>query len=212
MGFPRITAAYRWLAEGRYFFLCVAVIIVALGLSLRPHTSERVIRLTGGVLQLFGIGTVILGIRDTRALFGHPSLTSKVKAWLGRFPLRRRRAIALAGSATMSALVGHARVHGMHGPGPNPTTESRLDALEKNVTAIHERITQTQQEMDGVMSKSAASLQREEQARATEDSAIRERLTATGTGGLYISAIGAAWLFVGVILSTASAEIAAVIK
>jgi hypothetical protein len=69
MNFPRLKALYSWVAEARYFFLCEAVIVAALGVALRPHTNEPVIRLTGGVLQLLGIGTVILGIRDTRALF-----------------------------------------------------------------------------------------------------------------------------------------------
>jgi hypothetical protein len=34
-----------------------------------------------------------------------------------------------------------------------------------------------------------------------------KKLEATGTGGIHISAIGASWLFVGVILSTAAVEI-----
>jgi hypothetical protein len=90
--------------------------------------------------------------------------------------------------------------------------ETRLDALEKNVTAIHERISQTQAEMDEGFQRSADARKREEQSRLAEDAAIREKLEATGTGGVHISAIGASWLFVGVILSTASAEIAALIK
>ena len=34
-------------------------------------------------------GQFIWGIADTRALFGQPSFTSKIKAWLGSFPLLR---------------------------------------------------------------------------------------------------------------------------
>jgi len=37
-------------------------------------------------------------------------------------------------------------------------------------------------------------------------------LEATGTGGVHISAIGASWLFVGIILSTAAPEIAEFLK
>jgi hypothetical protein len=37
-------------------------------------------------------------------------------------------------------------------------------------------------------------------------------LEASGTGGVHISAIGASWLFVGVILSTAAIEIAELLK
>ena len=92
------------------------------------------------------------------------------------------------------------------------TIESLAEALEKNVTSIHERITQAQNEIDGEFRKAADALKNESQLRVTEDNLIREKLVATGTGGVHISAIGASWLFVGVILSTAAIEIADLLK
>jgi hypothetical protein len=64
----------------------------------------------------------------------------------------------------------------MDGPGANPTTETRLDALEKNVTAIHERINTTQKEMEKEFHKTADALKREEQSRVAGDTAIGEML------------------------------------
>ena len=208
----RIKAVWPWFAKARHALLAVAVIAVALMISLRPHTPEPVIRLTGLALQLMGIATVIWGISETRALFGHPSLIRAVKGWLDRFPLIRRNITIAVGSAALSAAMGKARVYVTHRAGPDSTVESRLDALEKNVAAIHERITQTQAEVDEESRKSADALKREEQSRLAEDAAIRKQLEATGTGGVHISAIGASWIFVGVILSSASVEIAAFIK
>jgi hypothetical protein len=208
----RLKAVWPWLVEARHASLAAAVICVALVISLRPHTTEPVIRLTGLVLQLLGIGTVIWGISETRALFGHGSLRSKARAWLGRFPLLRRNIVFAAGNLELSAFVAKGRAHVTHGPGANPTIETRLEALEKNVTSIHERISQTQKEMDEELSKTADALKREEQSRQAEDRAIREKLEATGTGGVHISAIGALWLFVGVILSTAATELAQLFK
>ena len=208
----RLKAVWPWLVEARHAWLAGAVICAALVISFRPHTTESVIRLTGLVLQLLGIGTVIWGISETRALFGHASLTSKARAWLGRFPLLRRNIVVAAGSVAFSATLDKARAHVTHGPGANPTIETRLEALEKNVTSIHERISQTQKEMDEELRKTADALKREEQSRQAEDRAIREKLEATGTGGVHISAIGASWLFVGVILSTAATEIAELLQ
>lgn len=208
----RLKAVWAWLAEARYTWLSAAVIGTALVISLRPHTAESVIRLTGLVLQLLGIGTVIWGISKTRALFGHPSLASKTRAWLSRFPLLRRNVVIAAASTTLSLGVGKARGYVTHRPGADPTIEARLDALEKNVTAIHERISQAQREIDEGFQKTADALKLEEQSRQAEDNAIRERLEVTETGGVYISAIGASWLLVGVILSTAATEIAALLK
>jgi hypothetical protein len=208
----RLKAVGTWLAEARYAWLSVAVICAALVISLRPRTTETVIRLTGLSLQLLGIGTVIWGISATRAVFGHPSFGAKTKAWLSRFPLLRRNAVVGVGGASFSAAFGKARAYGTHGPGPNPTIESRLDALEKNVTSLHERISGTQKEMDEEFQKSTDALRREEQSRQAEDHAIRKKLEATGIGGVHISAIGASWLFVGVILSTAAIEISALLR
>jgi hypothetical protein len=208
----RLKALWPWLAEARYVWLSAGVICVALVISLRPHTTESVIRLTGLVLQLLGIATVIWGISETRALFGHPSLASKAKAWLSRFPLLRHNIVVSVGGATLSAAAGKARAYITHGPGANPTIDARLEALEKNVTSLHERISQTQKEMDVEFQKAADALRREEQTRQEEDRAIREKLETTGTGGVHISAIGASWLLVGVILSTAAIEIAEFLK
>ena len=209
---PRFKAVWLWLVEARFVWRPAAVICVALVISLRPHTTEPVIRLTGLILQILGICTVIWGISETRALFGHPSLTSKTKAWLRTFPFLRRNIVLAAGSVTLSGAVAKARAYVTHGPGANPTIEARLDAIENNVTSIHERISQVQREMDGEFQKTTDALNREEQARQAEDNTIREKLEATGTGGVHISAIGASWLLVGVILSTAAIEIAALLK
>lgn len=80
------------------------------------------------------------------------------------------------------------------------------------MASIHERITQTQHEIDVESNKAADAFTREEQLRASEDRAIREKLEATGTSGVHISAIGALCLFVGVILSAAAPEISAFLK
>ena len=95
---------------------------------------------------------------------------------------------------------------------PNPTIETRIDALEKNLALIHERISSIEKEVGEEFQKAAKALINEEKARQTVDRGIYEKLESAGTGGIHISAIGALWLFSGVILSTASIEIADLLK
>lgn len=213
----RIKAIWPWLAEVKYAWLALTVVIIALAvcylmICLGPYTSEPVIRTTGLVLQLLGVATVIWGISETRALFGHPSFASKTKDWLSRFPLIRRDAVIAVSGVSCAVVGGSATAYVTHGPGESPTIESRVEALEKNITSIHERINETQNQIGVEVQKVSSALKLEEQSRQTEDHAIREKLEATGTGGVHISAIGALWLFVGVILSTASPEIASLCK
>lgn len=161
----RIRALWPWLIEARFAWLTLGVIAAALAVALRPHTPEPVIRLTGLILQLLGIGTVIWGISETRALFGHPLFTTKAKSWLGRFPLLKKNIVHGAAGCYMAAATGKMRGYATQGSGPNPTLETRVDALEKNVTHIHERITSTEREMDEGFHKATEALKGEEQAR-----------------------------------------------
>ena len=203
----RMKAIWPWLKEARYAWLTIIVIALAFAISLRPQTPEKVIRLTGLVLQLFGVLTVAWGISETRSFFGHPSFASKTISWFSRFPLRKRNVVVSGSGSSYSISSSNARGYVTSGAGPNPTIENRIDALEKNIGHINERISGTEKEMDEQFRKSTQALKDEQITRQSEDSIILQKLEATGTGGVHISAIGAAWLFVGVILSTAGLEI-----
>ena len=202
----RLNGIGPWLAELRYVWLASVVAALALIVAAIGGT-EPAIRLTGLVLQLLGIGTVIWGIVETRALFGHPAIFAKTKHWLGRFPLLKQSRVVSAQGVAVGTATGRARAMVTHGPIAKPTVEARLDALEKNVIAIHHRITETQREFDADLGSIERKLAEEAMKRESEDTNIRGTLEATGTEGVHISAIGAAWLFVGVVLSTAAMEI-----
>ena len=211
MNTARIKALLSWLAEARYVWLALAVSIGALVIALRPGTTEPLIRLTGLALQILGIGTVAWGISETRALYGHEPLFAVARGWIKRFPLRRRN-IVLSNSGVASATAfGSARGHVTHGTPPNATVEQRLDVLEKNIGALHDRIGATQKELDEEVSKLKTSISEEACQREQEDKECRNLIEMTATGGVHISAIGAVWLFVGVVLSTAGVEIAAAV-
>jgi len=83
-----------------------------------------------------------------------------------------------------------------------------VEALEKNVKYISDRIDRIQTEMDQNARAQQQVLEQEQQTRAKEDEELRAKLEATETGGLRISAMGALWLFVGVTMSTAAPELA----
>lgn len=202
-----LRAINRWFAEFKHLWLALLVCAIALVIALRPSTTEPVIRLTGLALQLLGIGTVAWGIAATRALFGLPSIVSVARSWLARFPQLRPRTVSGRVDITLPGPTVLARGYVSHDPGPNATLDARVVALEKNIAGVNERLDQTQREMDDQSHKTEAAIRQAEEIRAAEDRAIREKLEATGTGGVHISAVGALWLFLGVTLSTASPEI-----
>src|SRR3954462_7728239 len=108
-------ATWFWLREARHAWGAMVVIASALAMEF-GFQSEPVVRITGLVLQLLGIGTVAWGISETRALFGQPSLASKTKAWLARFPLLKQARIVGAAAMTLGAATVKGRGYATHGP------------------------------------------------------------------------------------------------
>ena len=206
-----VSRLWIWLDQARHT-LFLLMILVILGILILKYPQEHVIRLIGLCFQLLGIATVAWGISETRALFGYPSISSKIKAWFGRFPFLSRQPIVGSMNATLPVPIIKARGYMMHSSGSHPTIESRLDALEKNLLLIQDRISQTLREIDDELKNFAESLKTEAQSRQENEMAIHAKLEAVATGGIHISAIGAVLLFFGVILSTASVEIAGWLK
>lgn len=212
MNIDRIRALGPWLAEGKYVWIATGSIALALLICLRPGASEPLIRWTGLVLQLLGVATVVWGISETRALFSHTPIFVATKGWIARFPLKKQSITLAIDNSVHASFSDVTRVNVTHSAGMSPTIESRLDALEKNIAAVHERITGTEKEIDQRLHKANEALSAETADRTAENERTRGMLETTATGGVHISAIGATWLFVGVFLSTAAPELTAWLK
>ncbi len=203
-----LKALWHWAAEWKHFWVAIGVVVVALLFAIRPGTSERFVRLSGLVLQILGIGTVAWGISETRALFGMPSFAGVVLNWISRIPRLGGRKVTTNGTITSPHIIVRARAYEMALARTGSSAEERISVLERNIQQITVRINEAFQEMDASTRTASTALQQEHNSRVAAEKEIREKLEATGTGGIHISAMGALWLFVGVILSTASQEIA----
>jgi hypothetical protein len=208
----RIKAVGPWLADGKYVWFATVTNLLAVAVAIQLGAGEGAFRITGLVLQVCGILTIIWGISETRALFGHASLAAKIKAWFQRFPLRRRHLVMAAGRGDFVATMGNARAYVTHTAGTNPTLEARVEALEKNIASLQNQITAVEAELDQGFHKVREELRSEVQTREANDKKLGEQIEASATGGIYISAIGASWLFVGVVLSTLAPELAGLFR
>lgn len=169
-------------------------------------------RLAGLVLQVLGIGTVAVGIRDTRSVFGHPSLCRRLMEWFGRFPVYGGREVVIGMGATSLGMAGlRARVLISAPPG-TASLESRVEALEKNLNFLRDEIDALHHEAEKNTRRLTEGISEEKQERVAEDQKLGKRLESATAGGLHISAMGVTWLFAGVTLSTASLEIAGWLK
>jgi hypothetical protein len=73
---------------------------------------------------------------------------------------------------------------------------------------VNQRLVQVQHGLDHETRRITSELDEERRIRKEEDKETRRKLALSQTGGLSISAMGLVWLFWGIILSTASTEIA----
>jgi hypothetical protein len=154
-----------------------------------------------------GLGTVIWGLRDTRRLFGRPSLPDAAAAWLGRFPRYKVK------PAVFEIPTGHLTISGHPprvtvSPTKQPSLEERIVALEQAQRQQSELIADVRGRIDKEAQVRASELESERRERAVVDNKIQGLLEEASAGGLHIEWVGVAWLFVGLIFGTASTEIA----
>jgi len=83
------------------------------------------------------------------------------------------------------------------------STEEHVKALEINLKSVYKRLLKAQEKIKINIEQD---LKREQDARTKADGEIKKIIETIQTGEINISAMGVYWLFVGLILSTFSAE------
>jgi hypothetical protein len=194
--------------EGWHLWAPLLTAVLAVLWSLRSGATEPEIRMSGLVLQLFGLITVAVGIRDTRRLFGQPHVMQWLRAWLSRFPQWRRPVIIEVGGAGIAVSGGRARLEIWTPMDATASVDAQLTALRQNVERLKEQLNQAEERMDAGFDKLSETVRQEQQARSKEDQTLDQRLKKAQTGGLHIAFAGVVLLIAGLFLSTLSPEIA----
>lgn len=208
----KIKEIIKWALELKYIYLSMGIVLLSFSIFYFVNSSENFVRLTGLILQLLGICTVIWGISATRAFFGLPSFANKLKSWASRCPIRSRKEILGVADLCLPHLLMNATGFSSNTSTPSASLDERIDAIEKNINFLHQSLSQLKSDLNHNLNDIKNEVKAEANIREADDKSIREMLEAFGTGGIHISAIGAVCLFLGVIFSTAASEIAAILK
>jgi hypothetical protein len=212
--FHWLNAFLRWLAsEFRMVWLALLVVVLSLVIVYWLGASEFQIRFSGLVLQWFGLGTVVYGIRETRKLFEHPSFMQLLSEKMSRIPRWQLHKIAIGdGVSVLGGAAVCSRGYVWNNVDPAAPIQEQVDALKNNVESLKRQLTHVHGEMDSRLHGHSESLRQEQESRRDGDERLHQRLEAAETGGIYVSFIGVVWLSVGLLLSTASPEIAQWVK
>lgn len=200
---------FNWLRSWKIEIITIGVILFSiLFLAYVWKPTESHIRLIGLLLQLAGLCTILYGILKTRELFGLPSLLSSALIRLRAFPRWRISPTELKADGVImsSTLIGRATIRNQ--PPPGASIEDRIRSIERNFELLDRTVITLQQEFDKAERSRTQAQKEERAARIAELRSLNEKLELTETGGLDISLGGLVWLAVGLILSTASPELA----
>ena len=209
----RIQSTATWLFyEPRHLWLCTFVCLAAIATIVLREVTEPTIRIVGLALQVCGIVTVVWGIIATRQFFGMKSPQKTIVDWLWRCPLFGKSTIGAVGAALSAS--GVTSTHGYASLSINPSAEleQRVSVLEQSIPMMQDRISGLQVELTHASQSLKDQLKSEQQDRLALAERFDGRLKSYGTGGLHISAIGAVWLLLGAVLSTASAELCVLLR
>lgn len=209
--FRWIKALINWIAEPRFFWLCLFVIGIFVCFVFIGGPSEQKIRVAGMFLQLGGVGTVAWGLREARRLFGHPHFFQLLLWWAKRFPKYHLKTTTGVVRITLPLSVS-ASGYNWHTTDPDSPIDERMVAVEANLSTLKTLFDQTQQHLDHATRTINSQLHKERLLREGADQETRKKLETAQTGGLWISAVGLAWLFIGIIMSSMSMELVKLIK
>jgi hypothetical protein len=171
------------------------------------------LRYAGLILQISGVLTVAIGLRDRRRIFWGKGLLQSFFQWLNRFPRSapKPHTISAQGIASASA-VGSAYAFGWQNIHGDATVKDRLAVLERNLNSVKQLAldARTQAQLEAVRLRS--DLESESHERKTSDDAIRSKLESVGAGNLHLESAGVVWLILGIILGTVPGEAAALVR
>jgi hypothetical protein len=190
-----LAAVLRWVRRSWLVLVApVSVAVVFMIVYALPLTVEPRVRIIGLLLQLLGLTTVAYGLRETRKLFNRPTLVAER---LRQFPPFTPKTYVLSAEPGTYHITGHA-------------AEAQLQALsiEQRVEMLEGRLAEQDRLMHKTWTNIRDTLESERRSRESADSTLQRQLEEFAAGGLHLETIGLFWILVGVILATASVEIA----
>jgi hypothetical protein len=175
---------------------------------------EARLRYSGLALEMLGVFTVVHGLRAKGRLFNKPSIRALLARALKTFPKWPGRQATIHGSAGIA--LGGMKVAGgsmsvWHGAA-DQSLERRVEALEKNLESLrqdHRDAVKDLREADDQLRRNFKS---ESADRRTSDQELRRKIEGIGAESLHIEVMGVLWIVVGVVLATASAELATLLR
>jgi hypothetical protein len=200
----------RWAAENPLFWWNLALVLAAVAVVLiwpSPKAGDFRVKTLGMALQLLGVVSVWLDLTATAREFGKGGVLKRTWKWLQRGLGGGNVIVAATGNA-LAAFTGRARAKVRHSINSSASLPDRVAGLEQLVGQVDADLDGAYREIDHRVSEVNGQLAKERSARESSISDVKRSLERAAAGNYSTLLFGAAWLFVGVVLSTWAPEIA----
>lgn len=212
--FNFIKRKWSWACQNKLFWANIALVIGTWAFvftwpapTVAGTPSDFRLRAWGMFLQLLGAYTVWHDLTGTAREFGAGGLLQRNLAWL-KAGLGLGRVVLSASGTAISSTSGSGRIRQRPAMDKNASLDERIAVLERyveyidiDVAGAFAELTQQKHELSAKIDEKARVLQ----------AAIRStevRLKNALVGNYSVLLFGAAWLFVGIVLSSVAPEIA----
>jgi hypothetical protein len=201
-----------WIWELPILGIVLAVFIMVIsGILLRivlDTCVEQEIRLSGLLFQVFGVITVLWKARAAKKKWQSPSTLTSIRQWWQRrpplYPINQvigPMGANETGDDFFSASAGVS-------PSPGTPLKERVERLEQHDTKLFAEIGRLDQKIANIAQGFAEHLKAERAERQKADKQNEEGLKEQAVGTLHLDYAGAFYLIVGILLATASIDIA----
>lgn len=207
----RPTIVWLWQLRVLWWGFAVFVACVAAIALTRPFgymAFERSIRVCGLLLQLVAVGTALVGLHSARRLFDLPPLREVFRTWWRSAPWNTGRSGYLSGHIVLSPATASGSMHSWAESNNSLPDAARIAALEQRTAALLELT-------NNLRAQGRADLQalREEIVQSLAEHQTTTAVTALklqrfAIDGAATAAVGLACAFIGIVLASASPEIA----
>lgn len=171
-------------------------------------TLESRFRLTGLILEVLGIGTVVYGLIKNLKLFERTHLLGIIIEKFKRFPKFKKHHHTLSASLISSIANVSGNLSVRVSPASNAPIEDRVAYLEEQIKQVQSQAFDNKALFEKKLKKLSDDFADDSLKRDIDDEKAKQDFKEYVVGDAYIELMGIIWLIIGAISATASTELA----
>lgn len=203
--------AQRFVIGAKPFWIMLGGFFLAFLIACATTSTVENASVVGGcILQVLGVLTVAIGVRDKRRLFNKPSVIENVRRWLKSIRNAPKKPITATFNQTGGAFRGRITMSATgntEGVSQPQSIEEKIETILERQEALEEHVNEMRRKLNEKASEAKQAVGRERKKRREQVNELQNLIEEFSTGGLHIEGIGVTWLVFGIPLSTLPEQI-----